>query len=179
MRSSSVPRALDDAIQQRIAEAERLFLSATTNRYALRDVLLIGLLYWHGLTVQDVIGLTNGQIEAGQLTFTRNNGIVINRILDPVLQQLVDNLEQGKYLATSSIFPSQLGKAMDRQTVNYIIRQTSNKAKVDPFTPKELRHMRGHQLAADGLTAQEVANFLGLKTPRCAIRYFGVNQKPA
>lgn len=145
---------------------------ARTNRYGVRDFILIGLIFRHGLSVRSLIALRPAHVAEQSLMLCSSTGAWTRSCLHPTIAKAL--AEGGGCLGSGDdrLFRSQLGGAIKRQTINYIIETTSQKAGVPPFSPTELRHLCGYNMAAAGCAKTEVYKALGLSGKELVKRYF-------
>lgn len=151
-------------------EARALMLAARSNRYGERDHLIIGLIYLHGLSIRDLVGLRAYDVDGAHLQLRRATAGDCVLKLNPSLAKLARSLTTAN--VDHFLFRSQMGGALKRQAINYMIQITSEKIGVLPFSPSELRHLHGFNLAAEGRSEDEISTALGIVDKAHVQRYF-------
>jgi site-specific recombinase XerD len=166
---------LPDHLQKRNDDAHALLNAALSNRYAGRDFVLMSLLFRHGLTVRNLIALRAENVAGARLLLPTGNGSrstvqLHHSILDVLWKREIPLLG-----VSDLLLRSQLGGGLKRQAINYLLETTSSKAGIRPFSPTELRHLCGFNLAAAGSTVHELTQAFGLSEKSCVSRYFGTD----
>jgi site-specific recombinase XerD len=69
------------------------------------------------------------------------------------------------------LFVSERGQPMTRQAVNYLVRETGERAGLGRVWPHMLRHSCGFALANKGADFRVIQDYLGHRDPRHTVRY--------
>ncbi len=169
--TAGIRKQLPDHLILRNSDAFRLLQTARNNRYGLRDFVLIALLFRHGLSVRALIELRPEHVKNGYLVHRCFEKTCAYTPLHPLIIRALPNLLD-ETTPAPLLFRSQQGGPIKRQAVNYIIEVSSRKANVAPFSPTELRHLCGYNLAAAGFSKTEIRNALSLSGNGHVNRYF-------
>lgn len=170
--AAGIQKRLPDDLIMRNAEAISLLQAARSNRYGARDFVLLALILRHGLSVRALIGLRPRHLAQGHLVLEHKSSDPTRSRLHPSIKRMLPALIRCDTDRDSLLFQSQLGGPIKRQTVNYIVETTSQKAGVAAFSPTELRHLCGYNLAAAGHSKAEINVMLGLSGNGHVNRYF-------
>lgn len=154
-------------------ELERLFkvIKKLEARYWLRDLLLFRIGYWTGCRISELLEMTVGVFNIGnnQIYCNRKKGGISNTlILDDTTAKLLkryikeNNLDHDDY-----IFRSQHGGAIDRRTVDKMVKQYFKAAKIKDIAKHHfhtMRHTRAVLMLEDGFDISKVKYVLGHKS---------------
>lgn len=154
-------------------ELDKLFkiIKKLEARYWLRDLLLFRIGYWTGCRISELLEMTVGIFNPGnnQIYCQRKKGGISNTlILDDTTAKLLkkyikeNNLEVDDY-----IFGSQQGGAMDRRTVDKLVKKYFTAAKIKDTSKHHfhtMRHTRAVLMLEDGFDISKVKYVLGHKS---------------
>lgn len=146
----------------------------SVGRCGLRDSTLILMTYRHALRVGEVISLTWNQIslENNQLQVKRLKGgsPSIHKMQTDEMSWLMQ-LRQRKP-NSDIVFVSERNGSLTRRAVHNIIARAAKTAGI-PFHvhPYMLRHARGYELGAEGLSVKDIQEYLGHRNVQHSIGY--------
>lgn len=166
---------LRDALAERILEehdVRRLIAAAD----APRDHLIITLLYRSGLRVSELVALTWSDVHAhrgaGQLTIYGKGGKTRIVRLDAGTWKALQAARPATSPATSPIFVSRRGCAMDETTVRRIVKAAAERAGVTTkVSPHWLRHCHASHALDNGAPVHLVQQSLGHASIATTSRY--------
>lgn len=154
-------------------ELERLFktIKRLEGRYWLRDLLLFRIGYWTGCRVSELLEMTVGVFNQGnnQIYCQRKKGGISNTlILDDTTAKLLKRyIRENDLESDDYIFKSQQGGAMDRRTVDKMVKQYFKAAKIKDTSKHHfhtMRHTRAVLMLEDGFDISKVKYVLGHKS---------------
>lgn len=155
-------------------EVKRLLSAARSGRHAVRDHLMLLLMYRHGLRVSELIALRRSDLDptSGQFWVQR-----LKRGLSTTHPMAGDELRAlRRHLASRAdplpwLFLSERGQPLTRQAVNYLLTCIAARAGLGAVLPHMLRHSCGHALAHAGRDLRLIQDYLGHRDPRHTARY--------
>ena len=133
------------------------------HRHALRNQLMIGLLFFAGCRVSEVIGLKHSQVFMDHLMIQGKGkkermvpmAMGLKTRMDAYLNQMGD-------MDSPWVFPSKNSGHICRQTVNQVLKDVATACGLtSAISPHTLRHMFATQLLEKGLDLREVQLLLG------------------
>ncbi|MCS7202897.1 MAG: site-specific tyrosine recombinase XerD [Thermodesulfovibrio sp.] len=157
-----LPKAVD------VEDMKRLLSVMLKNRYFLRDITMLELMYAAGLRVSELIGLklTDVNLEAG---FIRVRGKGDKERVVPVAERTIRKIKnyllelRPKLLKKKSsefVFLNNRGKAMSRQRFWQTLKEFGKLAGVD-ITPHMIRHSFATHLLEGGIDLRSLQKMLG------------------
>ncbi|MEN2986147.1 MAG: site-specific tyrosine recombinase XerD [Thermodesulfovibrionaceae bacterium] len=157
-----LPKAVD------VEDMKRLLSVMLKNRYFLRDITMLELMYAAGLRVSELIGLklTDVNLEAG---FIRVRGKGDKERVVPVAERTIKKIKsyllelRPKLLKKKSsefVFLNNRGKAMSRQRFWQTLKEFGKLAGVD-ITPHMIRHSFATHLLEGGVDLRSLQKMLG------------------
>lgn len=151
-------------------------------QFWLRDLTMFELAYYCGLRISEVglIKLENynastGEIYIKRLKWSNNSTIILDKerryILNKYLREYpIKNQE-------SSIFLTRTGKSMDKSTLEYLVEQYKNLAKLHDFHFHMLKHSIAVHLLEIGLSIFDLKNYLWHKSINSTMIYASFTSK--
>lgn len=160
------------------AEMKKFLVAARKSRHSIRDFCLILMAYRHGLRVSELVDtrLEDLDFDSARIFVRRLKGSLSTHqpIEGDELRAIKAWLrERVNYPNADSnyLFLSERGP-MTRQSINYIVEQTGNRAKLSfKVTPHSIRHSTGYYLANKGYDTRVIQDYLGHKNIAHTIRY--------
>jgi integrase len=188
MRPPRKPKNIDRRTREILYPLEIDRMCAATlsggTRHALRDALLILLMYRHGLRVSEAACLRWGQVSLDERKIhvdRINGGLTAIHPLSPdefESLRLWKNARFGRVLPgvpfeETLLFERSDGKPLSPRTIGHIIATAGTAAGIRfPVHPQMLRHACGHFVAHHLRDPIAVQQYLGLKSLQNAMRYF-------
>jgi len=146
----------------------------SSGRNALRDGLLVLMLFRHGLRVAEAVELTWDEVhfDDGTLFVRRvKNGRESRHFLEG------DEIRQLKQLRRESppsrfVFCSERGGPLSNRSVHHIVQKAGEDADLPfPIHPHMLRHSKGFQLAQNGTDTRAIQGYLGHRDIKSTVIY--------
>jgi type 1 fimbriae regulatory protein FimB len=150
-----------------------LIKTARQNRYGLRDALMIGLAYHHGLRVSELIVLRWNAIDwkRADIAVNRLKGSKSNRQpLDGGDLRALRALYRER-LSDEYVFVSERGGPMTRDGFAKMLKATADRVGIRNAHPHALRHACGHALAMKGRDMRLVQEYMGHTNVQNTARY--------
>ncbi len=127
-----------------------------------RDACLVGLLYYCGCRVSEVVGLSSNHVFSDHIRVTGKGGRERMVPLAAPMKQRLDAHLGTQKTASAWVFPGRGATHISRQTVTRVLRQlATHEGIAERLTPHTLRHMFATQLLARGMDIREVQLMLG------------------
>jgi site-specific recombinase XerD len=146
-------------------------IDSVDGKYAIRNKLMLTMMYRHGLRVSELINLEWTQIDFESSTILVNrlkNGTESRHFLEE------DEIAELNLLDKSSryIFLSERGRRFSRRTVHDLMQKAGQVSGITlPVHPHMLRHSRGYVLANRGVDTRAIQEYLGHKNINHTVRY--------
>jgi site-specific recombinase XerD len=161
-------------------EAHRLIEAAgKRGRYPFRDMVLLRLVYRHGLRVSEATNMRWSQVDldAGVLHVARVQGSKDStHSLDR--DELKDRRKLRQQVTGFYVFETERGGPLSSDALQYIVREAGTLAKLDVEAhPHMLRHAAGYMLANEGTDTRLVQDFLGHRNIRHTAHYTAISPK--
>jgi type 1 fimbriae regulatory protein FimB/type 1 fimbriae regulatory protein FimE len=154
-------------------EVKKLRDAVKKNRYALRDNLIILMMYKHGLRVSELISLRWDAVnfQTGMIHINRKkNGSESNQKLSGDEITLLKKLR--KEVDGAFIFVSERGETLQRFAVNQMIKKAGKKTDLGfPVHPHMLRHAAGYGLAKAKVPTRTIQGYLGHRNIQHTVKY--------
>lgn len=154
-------------------EIKQLRDAVKVNRYALRDSLIILMMYKHGLRVSELVGLRWDAIDfqTGQIHINRKkNGNESNQKLSGDEITLLKKLR--KQVDGAFLFVSERGATLQRFAVNQMLATASKKVAFGfKVHPHMLRHAAGYGMAKAKVPTRTIQDYLGHKNIQHTVVY--------
>jgi len=157
------------------AEVKKLRDAArSTGRHPLRDDLLIGMAYRHGLRASEIANLTRDQIhfDRGTMLVTRvkRGTPATHYMTGEEIRQLRRLFRE--YPESRFVFTTERKGPMSIRTIHDVVARAGVVARL-PFTVHchMLRHARGYKLANDGTDTRSIQAYLGHRDIKSTVVY--------
>ncbi len=157
-------------------EIDRLIGAVSNNRHALRDKLIITMMYRHGLRVTELIDLKWEQVNftAARLYVNRaKNGEPSKQPIDGTELRMLRELRRD-YPDSPFIFVTPTAGGLAPLTQNGVfkmIRRAGESCGLPLVHPHMLRHSCGHALANAGVDTRAIQDYLGHKNIQHTVLY--------
>lgn len=154
-------------------ELDKLFktIKKVQARYWVRDLLLFRIGYWTGCRVSELLEMTVSVFNSGnnQIYCQRKKGGISNTLIldDTTAKLLKKYIRDNELEADDFIFGSQCGGAMDRRTVDKLVKKYFKAAKIKDTSKYHfhtIRHTRAVLMLEDGFDISKVKYVLGHKS---------------
>lgn len=168
------PKVEKGRLYLRPDEAHRLIAAAgKRGRYPERDMVLVRLVYRHGLRASEAVGMRWDalDLDGGTLQVARaKGGNTSNHSLDR--DELRDLRKLRKATNGLYVFETERGGPLSVDALQYIVREAGKLAGLgDAVHPHQLRHGAGYALINGGTDVRLVQDFLGHKNISTTAHY--------
>lgn len=168
-------------------EMKRLFqtIKNSSSKHAIRNLAIFRVAYRCGLRVSEIslIELNHYNKEKGELYCQRLKGSKNNTIrLDPITKKALDKYINMYKISKNNetLFKSQEGKPISRQTLDYLMKKYCKEAKIEDKSRHHfhtIKHTTAVHLAESGLDIKELQWWLGHKSVSNTEIYFQFTTK--
>lgn len=155
-------------------EAGRLIAAAAKRgRYPFRDMVLVRLVYRHGMRASEAVGLRwsaldldTGVLHVARLKGSNSSTHSLDR------DELRDLRKLRKDSTSPFVFVTERGGSLSVDALQYIVKAAGELAGLDLVAhPHMLRHAAGFMLANEGLDTRLIQDFLGHRDIRHTAHY--------
>lgn len=160
------------------AEMKKFLTAARKSRHSVRDSCLILMAYRHGLRVSELVDirLEDLDFDSARIFVRRLKGSLSTH--QPIegdelraIRAWLRERENYPNAHSNYLFLSERGP-MTRQSINYLVERTRNRAKLSfKVTPHSIRHSTGYYLANKGYDTRLIQDYLGHKNIAHTVRY--------
>lgn len=156
-------------------EVDQLAAAAkATGRHGHRDMIMIIMMFRHGLRVSELIGLRWDMIDLKQgllhVTRLKNGTPSVHPLRGPEIRGL--RRLQRDYPESPYVFVTERKGPLTTATVRKIVARAGQEADLPfPVHPHMLRHSTGFKLANDGHDTRAIQHYLGHKNIQHTVRY--------
>ena len=154
-------------------ELDKLFktIKKMESRYWIRDLLLFRIGYWTGCRISELLEMTVSVFNPGnnQIYCQRKKGGISNTLIldDTTAKLLKKYIKENDLEADDFIFRSQVGGAMDRRTVDKLVKKYFKAAKIKDISKHHfhtMRHTRAVLMLEYNYDISKVKYILGHKS---------------
>lgn len=156
------------------SEVECLLAAAKLSRHGIRDHLILLMMFRHGLRVSEAINIKKTDINLKESRIWVNrlkNGLSVEQPIDGIELRAIKRYLKRRKDNLPWLFVNERNQPMTRQSINYIISRSANKAKLQHVHPHMLRHSCGYYLANKGYDLRLIQDYLGHRDPKHTVHY--------
>lgn len=140
---------------------------------------VLNLLYWTGMRIGELMGLTAKDIDTDSLTITINKQYFYGEIIPPKTSQSIRTVTlppfllevYKKYINSLLEIPTPLFAIYDRKTITKYLQKYCLRAGIKPISPHALRHSHATLLINQGVPINAIAERLG-HTPAMTLNIY-------
>lgn len=157
-------------------EVRKLLEATRKTKHAIRDKLIIKLIYKHGLRVSEVIGLVWQDVNLLEKHIYFRRGKGSNNTMHPIFpdeQKLL--LRVHKQYTSNFVIAKDNGQPMVRENVNRLLRLLCDYANIPRINPHSLKHYCGYYLINSGVDIRVIQQYLGHRNIENTARYTKVD----
>jgi site-specific recombinase XerD len=156
-------------------EIEKLMKATGSNRYALRDSVMVLVAYRHGLRAAELVDLRWDQVDFAhaRLHVRRvKKGTASTHPIGGDEMRMLRKLQREQVPASPFVFTSERGSPFTTAGFARMIQRAGEAAKFSfKAHPHMLRHACGFKLANDGVDTRSLQHYLGHKNIQHTVRY--------
>lgn len=158
---------------------ELMYAAESRGRHQHRDMVLILMMYRHGLRACEAISLTWDDInfkESNIYIWRAKNGNSTTHILQPDEVEALTELKR-LYPSDSYVFTGEKTPQLSRESLGRIIKTAAKLAGLKDVHPHTLRHSCGFNLAEKGMNMYDIQAYLGHVNVQNTAIYIAGNPK--